>query len=247
MARSVPAPDHQGNLRVTRVPRSFPLPDGEHSPGIQEMFTPRRVPWVGYSRTTGSSLAMDGNQFDTVLRSIAASRRTALGGVAATLAGIAGWSDIQARKKKKKCKSPKVKCGKKCLPAGFCCDNSDCGICRTCNGNTCVLAPAGSACGVGGSCNGTACIQEGSFGCNAARDFCSGEVVTVCPNSNTPDAMCFMRDEVALCGTGDCFIAATDQECREQLGPRAIRIPCATCTLLSPPPGWAACVIPVTA
>jgi hypothetical protein len=190
---------------------------------------------------------MDGNQFDRIFRSAMKSRRTVLGGTIATVAGVMGWSDGGAKGRRRRCKAPKVKCGKKCLPAGACCSDRDCGTCQTCSGKRCVVAPAGTACGVGGQCNGTACIKEGSFGCTAARDFCGGEEITACPGSRTPDATCFMRDDDALCGVGDCFIAATDEECREQLGPGAIRIPCATCTLLSPPPGWAACVIPATA
>jgi hypothetical protein len=190
---------------------------------------------------------MDGNHFDGLIRAAMQSRRTVLGGTLATIVGVTGQVDGEAKRRRKRCRSPKVKCGKKCLPASSCCTAADCGACQTCSGKRCVVAPAGTACGVGGECNGTACIREGSFGCTAARDFCAGEAVTACPRSQTPDATCFMQDGDALCGTGKCFIAATDEECREQLGPGAKLVPCADCTLHSPPPGWAACVIPVTA
>lgn len=190
---------------------------------------------------------MDGSHFDRLIRAAVQPRRTLVGGALAAVIGAMSETGGEAKKRRKRCKSPKVKCGKKCLRAGSCCTSADCGVCQTCSGKRCVVAPAGTACGVGGECNGTACIREGAFGCTAARDFCAGEELTACPGSRTPDATCFMNDGKALCGTGDCFIAATDEECREQLGPGAILVPCATCTLLSPPPGWAACVIPAQA
>lgn len=190
---------------------------------------------------------MDGHRFDEVIRTFAGTRRTVLGGAIATAAGVLGQTAGGAKGRRKRCRSPKVKCGKLCLRAGSCCGDKDCGTCQTCSGKTCVVAPAGTACGVGGTCNGTACINEGAFGCTAARDFCGGDVIAACPGSRTPDATCFMRDGDALCGVGDCFIAATDEDCEAELGSGAIRIPCATCTLLSPPPGWAACVIPAKA
>lgn len=142
---------------------------------------------------------MDGHQFDQVLRSVATSRRTAIGGAAATLAGIVGWREAEAGKKKKKCKAPKVKCGKQCLPAGACCADSDCGTCQVCSGKRCVLAPAGSACGVGGSCNGTACINEGAFGCTLDQDFCLDAPRTACPRSRTPGAICISDDDKPRC------------------------------------------------
>lgn len=189
---------------------------------------------------------MDGNHFGGIVRATMQSRRTAFGGAIAAVVAVVGHAEGEAKKRKKRCKSPKVKCGKKCLRAGSCCTDADCGTCQTCSGKQCVVAPSGSACGVGGECNGAACIREGSFGCTAARDFCAGEVVTACPGSRTPDATCFIQDDTALCAVGDCFIAATDEECEAELGPGAILIPCASCTLLSPPPGWAACGVPVT-
>ncbi|MEZ4564764.1 MAG: hypothetical protein R2853_18695 [Thermomicrobiales bacterium] len=188
---------------------------------------------------------MDGNHFDGIIRAAMHSRRTLLGGALAAIAGATGRADSPARKRRKRCKSPRVKCGKKCLRAGSCCKVADCGVCQTCTGKRCVVAPGGTACGVGGECNGTACIREGAFGCTAARDFCAGEEVTACPASQTPEAACFVGDGNPLCAVGGCFIAATDEECEAQLGPGAKLIPCATCTLLSPPPGWAACAIPV--
>lgn len=190
---------------------------------------------------------MDGRHFDEMLRSVAESRRTLMGGSLALLAGALSLHASEAKKRrKKKCKSPKVKCGKQCLPAGACCTSADCGVCQTCSGNACVLAPAGSPCGVGGRCNGTSCIAEGSFGCTSDDDLCAGENVA-CPTSTTPNARCFEGGGEVLCGVGDCFIASTNADCEQKIGPGAIRIACASCTLMSPPPGdWGACVIPAT-
>jgi hypothetical protein len=188
---------------------------------------------------------MDDHRFDAMIRMLAGSRRTVLGGAVAAVAGVAARPETGARKRRKRCKAPKVKCGKKCLRAGSCCRSSDCGPCQVCSGKRCVLAPAGSACGVGGSCNGTACINQGSFGCTHGQDFCGTGEIAACPGSRTPEARCFVQDGDPLCAVGDCVIAATDEECQARLGAGAVRLECATCTLLSPPPGWAACVVPV--
>jgi hypothetical protein len=180
---------------------------------------------------------MEGHQFDQVLRSIVASRRTVVGGVVATVAGVAGWSEITAgKKRKKKCKSPKVKCGKKCLPAGSCCNDNDCGACQTCSGKTCVLAPAGTACGVGGSCNGTACINEGAFGCTTDLDFCYASGKMPCPRSTTPGAFCVVNGSgKTMCVTGGCIARGTQQDCEAAVGPGAIEQEfCAECALQAP-------------
>ena len=100
---------------------------------------------------------MDGSQFDRLARAFSSShtRRGATAILAAAglipLLGLEG----DARKKKKKCKGPKVKCGKKCLPAGSCCPgtkpcggkcipetgcctDADCGSpCKACQNNVC--------------------------------------------------------------------------------------------------------------
>ena len=70
---------------------------------------------------------MDGIRFDGLARQLGslADRRTtvrAFAGSALAVIGVsAGW-EAEAKKKKKKCKSPKVKCGKKCCAAGSVCD-----------------------------------------------------------------------------------------------------------------------------
>ena len=190
---------------------------------------------------------MDGTQFDDVLRSIAVTRRTALGGAVATLAGIAGWTEIEARKRKKKCKSPKVKCGKKCLPAGSCCDDSDCGTCQTCSDKTCVVAPTGSACGVGGSCNGTACINEGAFGCTLNQDYCDDSPKIACSRSSTPGSFCIANDGKPACVVGACIFEDTPQACEAAFGDGAeLKEFCSPCALGGPTDPRNGCFRPVT-
>ncbi len=178
---------------------------------------------------------MDGHEFDQRLRAIAASRRSAIAGVVVAISGIAGWSDIEARKKKRKCKSPKVKCGKKCLPAGSCCSNSDCGTCQVCSGNQCVLAPAGSACGVGGTCNGTSCINEGAFGCTLSQDFCDDSPRISCSQSSTPGAICITDNGKPRCVVGGCIFGNTPQACEAAFGTGAqLKSFCSPCALGGP-------------
>src|ERR1041384_2296869 len=100
----------------------------------------------------GSKSAMDGHRFDAMIRTLAGSRRTVLGCAVAAAAGAVTQLQSEGKRRKKRCKSPKVKCGKKCLPAGSCCNTNDCGVCQVCSGNSCVVAPSGTPCGVGGEC-----------------------------------------------------------------------------------------------
>lgn len=189
---------------------------------------------------------MDGQQFDQMLRAIASSRRTIVGGALAAVVTGAAWPGAEAGKKKRKCKAPKVKCGKKCLSAGSCCDDRDCGACQVCAGNRCVLAPAGTACGVGGSCNGTACINEGAFGCTAAQDFCQAASKIPCPRSSTPGAFCVVNTAgKALCVTGGCIARGDQQDCEAALGPGAFEEEfCLECALQAP--SQDGCFKPVT-
>jgi hypothetical protein len=180
---------------------------------------------------------VDGPQFDQVLRAIATSRRTVIGGAVATIAGVSGWTEIRAgKRKRRKCKSPKVKCGKKCLPAGSCCNDNDCGMCQTCNGTTCIVAPSGTACGVGGSCNGTVCIEEGAFGCTLAQDYCGGDARTACPRSTTPGAICITNEAgKPQCVVGDCIFGDTSQACEAAFGVGAqLKGFCSPCALGGP-------------
>ncbi len=179
---------------------------------------------------------MDDHRFDAMIRTLAGSRRTVLGGAFTVVAGTVALPQVEAKRRRRRCKSPKVKCGKKCLPAGSCCSNSDCGTCQTCSGKTCVVAPAGTPCGVGGECNGTACIKEGAFGCTANMDFCMEGGKLACPRSTTPGAFCVENgDGKTLCVTGGCTQRGDQQDCEAALGPGAFEMDfCNECALQAP-------------
>lgn len=191
---------------------------------------------------------MDGSQFDSMLTLVTRSRRTVIGGSLALLAGSLGLHDAGAKKRrKKKCRSPKVRCGRRCLPAGACCTNAECGTCQVCAGNACVMAPAGTACGKGGRCNGTACVAEGSFGCTPPQDFCMTAAKAPCPTSTTPGAFCVVNnDDRVMCVTGGCVERGDQADCEAKLGPGAFEMEfyneCATLA-----PSKDGCFLPVSA
>lgn len=77
------------------------------------------------------------------------------------------------RKKRKRCRSPRVKCGKTCLPAGACCTSADCTqvtgqvcVAKSCecpggqvvSGNACAV-PCDPVCGDCQRCVAGACID----------------------------------------------------------------------------------------
>jgi len=85
---------------------------------------------------------MDQPQFDAFSRRVnrALGRRSLLRAaiVATALPGseiLTGRDAVGKRKKRKKCRPPRVKCGKTCLPAGGCCNSTDC---RRITGQVCV-------------------------------------------------------------------------------------------------------------
>jgi hypothetical protein len=189
---------------------------------------------------------MDGHQFDALIRTLAGSRRALFGGAIAAVAGVGSLPGGEAKRRRKRCKAPKVKCGKKCLKAGSCCRDSDCGPCETCSGKRCVVVPDGSPCGVGGECNGTACIREGAFGCAASMDFCTEGSKRACPRSTTPGAFCVENAAgKTLCVTGGCVARGDQQDCEAALGPGAFEMDfCNECALQAP--SQDGCFKPVT-
>jgi hypothetical protein len=102
-------------------------------------------------------------------------RRTLLGSLLGTFAvgGMQPPVSAKKKRKKKKCKAPRIKCGKKCLAAGACCTNAECAavIGQVCVANTCecpggqVVAdnecaqPCNPACGECQRCDDGACID----------------------------------------------------------------------------------------
>lgn len=210
---------------------------------------------------------MHQDHFDRI-QALAASRtarRGLLGGVLGMLGLSVTGSEFDARKKRR-CKSPRIKCGKKCLAAGACCTNADCTavIGQVCVGNACECpsgqAAAGNACAVpcnpacdecqrcddgacvdladdtpcteSGTCQAGVCTPDRSFGCVAAQNACGSFSGVSCPNSTTPDAVCFVDGAGdSVCGTGLCTNVTTDTECIALLGAGAFVQPCSLCSL----------------
>lgn len=109
---------------------------------------------------------MDASRFDLLARQWA-TRRTAVSGLVASLAGLTAVDaegKRKKKKKKKKCKGGTIKCGKTCVDAST--DTRHCGGC-------------GNQCGNGQDCVGGACTSPGPGpgSCPAGRTQCSGQCV----------------------------------------------------------------------
>jgi hypothetical protein len=127
---------------------------------------------------------MDGRQFDDLLRSLAGTRRAALGSLLAAVGGLAVLpaADARKRKKKKGCRGCRVctSCVKgKCVPVP---DRTPCGgQCQECMGGQCANKAAGTPCGgdnqcLDGVCNARPdCISAGVSGCEAIPNCCSND------------------------------------------------------------------------
>lgn len=75
---------------------------------------------------------MDSSQFDAFTTALARSRRTLLGSAMAATGTAIGVTGMAGKKKKKKCKAPTTKCGKKaCCQPGQVCTNGACSASAT--------------------------------------------------------------------------------------------------------------------
>jgi len=166
---------------------------------------------------------MDGSQFDQLARAFGASH-TRRGVVAlTTVAGalsLLGLQGADGKKKKKKCKAPKVKCGKKCLPAGSCCTDADCGGNGVCQGGTCACftgfrscngscIPAGNCCG-DADCGGGVCTS-GQCQCLGGTKPCGRQCIpesACCTQADCPNP-----DACTTCQGGVCNRCASGQMC----------------------------------
>lgn len=167
---------------------------------------------------------MDGSQFDRLARAFATlhTRR----GAAAILAAagslpLLGFEYAEGKKKKKKCKSPKVKCGTKCLPAGSCCTDANCGGNGVCQGNTCAcftgFRPCNGSCILKDNCCGNAdcgggVCSGGQCRCLAGTRACNGKCIPesgCCTNEEcgSPCRTCQNNVCSAGCGAGETCLA----------------------------------------
>lgn len=182
---------------------------------------------------------MDRQQFDALSRRVdqALCRRSILQAplLVTVLAGSLTWSNQEAagKRKKKACKSPRIKCGKKCLAAGRCCTNADCTVVgqvcvssrcecpggQVVDGNECA-EPCSPACGDCQRCDDGACVDladdtpcTGGGTCQAG--LCKADRSFGCPANLSactagPGAIC---PDSTTSGTS-CFIdAAGDSVC----------------------------------
>ena len=153
---------------------------------------------------------MDADRFDDVARSLIArsSRRAAPGLALGAIFTIRGFTDVDARRRKRKCKRP-------------------CGACRACRRGKCKPKPNGIACGGTGICQAGACVcPGGSKECQGAcipENQCCGacpQGETCCANVgeckdllNDPDfcGQCANGQcpGGAICANGDCGLTCT--------------------------------------
>lgn len=149
---------------------------------------------------------MDALQFDDL--SIQVSRRAgrrallgaalALGSAALSHAGLA-----RTRKRKRKCKRPRVKCGKRCLAAGSCCTNADC---AAIGGQVCVASRC--ECPSGERVSGSACTRLCAPACGECQTCDDGVCVNAPEQSACVDGG-FCRQGV--CKPDRSFGCATPQ------------------------------------
>ena len=124
---------------------------------------------------------MDGSGFDAWTR-----RRFGLaaGGLAASVAAMAGFADAEAKKKKKKCRKAGDRCG--LGKNQQCCCPLQCGVSGEC------CRGGGQPCSTDGQC----CSN------NCSGDFC------VCKSNSQP---CTLDEQ---CCSGTCVTAGMGKECR---------------------------------
>lgn len=160
--------------------------------------------------------------------------------VAAGLA-VASDGEVKRKRKRKRCKPPRIKCGKKCFDLQK--DDANCGACgaactdgRSCSGGACVC-PADQSFIAG------ACIPR--FGCTLELDTCEvGK--KACPGvAGDADGRCHVSAEgEPFCATAEeCVSASNSSDCPTIGGQKRILIPCANC---GDPGETGQCVLPIT-
>jgi hypothetical protein len=154
---------------------------------------------------------MEGRQFDNLLRSLAQSRRSLLGG-ALGIGALTLPSLVDAKKHKKR-KKKKVKFN------DFGCVNVG-GFCK--NGGQCC---SGICAGKKGK---KKCQAHGAGGCGAADDFCAtGQAVPCTTDANLPGQCVHTTGNAGFCEVaGECFPCTRDPDCVAACGIGAACIVC---------------------
>lgn len=136
---------------------------------------------------------MDHSRFDNITRTLAAPSRRSLLGLAGASALTAVLGRSEAEAKKKKCKKPKIKCGKACVNPKT--SPNHCGGCgKRCEGDlTCINGQCACADTTRTKC-GTACVnlQTDEQNCGVCGEICGGG---------------------QTCVSGDCVGATCNQAC----------------------------------
>jgi hypothetical protein len=204
-------------------------------------------PVLCYERTFGrwdrirETTSVDDVRFDGMTRVLGAlldrrkTARAAAGGALTSL-GLAAGHDVDAKKKKKKCKGGKKKCGKKCCPVGQFCRNGKCSTCPPprflCPNGDCVeTLCGGECCAVAQACIGNQCVA-----CPDVADRCAGTP----PQCNNGNGFCGTSVEggnFCTAASVECLLVdcTTDEECVDHFDAPAICVNCASC-------GGGACV-----
>lgn len=124
---------------------------------------------------------------------------TLLGGVLTAL-GVTAVEEAEGKKKKKKCRSPKVRCGKKlCCAAGLNCSNGQC-IDPRCGFG-------GTQCGVGQICESNTCICDEDL-CRDATNPNPGRTTCFCGKTPQAQTLCMAdqscADPIPCAPDGSC-------------------------------------------
>lgn len=150
---------------------------------------------------------MDDRDFDQFVKRLSEqrTRRTSLRALAGGALAAVVLSEIPAegKKRKKKCKPPKVKCGRKlCCAAGQACVD---GACVTPTTTTTILA-CSPACGAGQECLDAECVCNASL-CAAATNPNPGETMCSCSLTGDGQTQCVASQQCA--GHVDCGLAGS--------------------------------------
>ncbi len=152
---------------------------------------------------------MDDRSFDLLVKRLGErrTRRTSVRALAGAALSAVVLSDAATRaKKKKKCKAPKVKCGRKlCCAAGQQCVD---GACVTPTTTTTILA-CSPECGAGQACVDGECVCDATL-CAAATNPNPGETICSCFLTGDGQTQCVANQQCV--GHVDCGLGGSCPE-----------------------------------